>query len=68
MNPETYIHFRYHDAVNGLIGRHRYRYEVHQYGDLEGLVKSLAPKGMDEFSWRPLRSLESWHSVEHVYA
>ena len=60
LDEETRIHFRYHDAVEALVGHHHWRYEVHRYGDLGELVKYLSGKGMDEFAWRPLRSLESW--------
>lgn len=57
------VHFRYHDGIDALIGTDRYRYEVHGLKDIEELIKSLAPKGYDEFSYRPLNTLESWRPI-----
>lgn len=64
--PRTYIHFRYHDAVSALIGHHHWRYEVHKSTDLDALVKHYSGKGMDEFAWRELDSLDTWHEVSQV--
>ena len=58
------VHFRYHDSVDALIGTDRYRYEVHELKDIGELIKSLAPKGYDEFSFRPLGTLEPWRGVK----
>lgn len=58
------VHFRYHDAVNGLIGRHRWRYEVVWYSEVEDMIRYLQPRGHDEFSVRKLNSLDPWHPWE----
>lgn len=64
MATEDYrIHVRYHDAIDALIGTHHYRYEVHRRSDLTELVKSLVPKGMDEFAFRRLNSLDTWEMI-----
>jgi hypothetical protein len=60
---DTRVHFRYYDAVNGLIGRHRWRYEVMPRGDVEDYTKSLVKRGFGEFAWRELTPSGAWHPV-----
>ena len=61
---DPYVHFRYHDAVNALIGRHRWRYEVIKLSDVPEMIKSLAPKGFDQFACRRIKTLDSWKAVD----
>lgn len=64
MQRDYPVHFRYHDAVNALIGRHRYRYERMQRSEVNEYAKYLRAKGFDEFSIRRLGTQEPWHLFE----
>lgn len=59
----TYVHFRYHDSVNALIGRHHWRYERVLLRDIPELVRSLVPKGHDQFAYRYFRAYEPWIEI-----
>jgi len=58
------VHFRYHDGIDSLVGMERYRYEPIMHSDIPELTKSLAKRGMDQFAWRRLNTLEQWQVVD----
>jgi hypothetical protein len=57
------VHFCYLDGVNALIGRYRWRYEVVDRIEMYHQIVSLSKRGMTDFKFRRINSLDEWVNV-----